>query len=142
MRMPLACAELAPTSRTVTTASERRMGSPLSRKVRTVSSQRIDERWGASDCEAGGPLRNVTKDRHLDIRPLTNGANEPYSSRTGRAAPTDLPKENDEMKQVLPTLLVLGLHGSTSEAGDVKFNLSGDNTKVTFVGTKPQGKHV
>ena len=46
------------------------------------------------------------------------------------------------MKQVLPTLLVLGLLASTSEAGDVKFNLSGDNTKVTFVGTKPQGKHV
>jgi len=46
------------------------------------------------------------------------------------------------MKWVLPTLLGLGLLATMSEAGEVKFNLSGDNTKVTFVGTKPQGKHV
>jgi len=46
------------------------------------------------------------------------------------------------MKQALTSLLVLGFLGTLSQAGEVKFNLSGDNTKVTFIGTKPQGKHV
>jgi polyisoprenoid-binding protein YceI len=45
------------------------------------------------------------------------------------------------MSRVLATLVVIGLVAGISEAGDVKFALSGDNTKVTFVGTKPEGKH-
>jgi len=45
------------------------------------------------------------------------------------------------MKQALTSLLVLGFLGTLSHAGEVKFNLSGDNTKVTFVGSKDAGKH-
>jgi polyisoprenoid-binding protein YceI len=47
------------------------------------------------------------------------------------------------MGRVLKTLLVVGLvvgYCSMSSADETK--LTGDNTKVTFVGTKPQGKHV
>lgn len=36
---------------------------------------------------------------------------------------------------------MIGLLAGTSLAGDVTFPLSSDNTKVTFVGTKPNGKH-
>jgi polyisoprenoid-binding protein YceI len=45
------------------------------------------------------------------------------------------------MGRFLTTLVVTGLLAGMGTAGEVKFVLSGDNTKLTFVGTKPNGKH-
>jgi polyisoprenoid-binding protein YceI len=38
-------------------------------------------------------------------------------------------------------LVLAILLGASAFAGDVKYALTGDNTKITFVGTKPGGKH-
>lgn len=45
------------------------------------------------------------------------------------------------MVRVLMTVVLMGLAAGLTGAAEVKFALSGDNTKVTFVGTKPEGKH-
>jgi polyisoprenoid-binding protein YceI len=50
-------------------------------------------------------------------------------------------KENDAMGRALTAVVVLGLAAGLCQAGDTKFNLDGDNTKITFIGTKPGGKH-
>lgn len=39
------------------------------------------------------------------------------------------------------TLVLAGLLSGLSQAGEVKFALTGDNTKVTFIGRKPGAKH-
>jgi len=41
----------------------------------------------------------------------------------------------------LSALTLAALFGVTAVAAEQKFNLSGDNTKITFVGTKRGGKH-
>jgi polyisoprenoid-binding protein YceI len=46
------------------------------------------------------------------------------------------------MRRMVAVMVVLGLSVGLGTAGEVKFALSGDNTKVTFVGTKPNGKHL
>jgi polyisoprenoid-binding protein YceI len=43
------------------------------------------------------------------------------------------------MGRLLTTLVFVGLAAGITEAAD--FGLTGDNTKITFVGTKPGGKH-
>ena len=45
------------------------------------------------------------------------------------------------MVRALTTVIVLALLATTNEAGEVKIALTGDNAKVTFVGTKPGGRH-
>lgn len=45
------------------------------------------------------------------------------------------------MMRLLTAVVLAGLLAIPSTAADVKFPLSGDNTKVTFVGSKPDGKH-
>jgi polyisoprenoid-binding protein YceI len=45
------------------------------------------------------------------------------------------------MGRVLTTLVVVGLVAGMTSAGEVKMALTGDNTTIKFVGTKPQGKH-
>jgi polyisoprenoid-binding protein YceI len=45
------------------------------------------------------------------------------------------------MGRVLTTLAVVALVAGMTSAGETKYPLTSDNTKVTFVGTKPQGKH-
>lgn len=43
--------------------------------------------------------------------------------------------------RVVTALALAWLTAGVAEAAEVKFPLSGDNTKVTFTGTKPDGKH-
>ena len=45
------------------------------------------------------------------------------------------------MIRVLSAMVVVGLLAGSAFAADAKFPLKGDNTKLTFVGTKPDGKH-
>jgi len=45
------------------------------------------------------------------------------------------------MVRSLFALMLAALIGTAAAAGDVKYALTGKNTKVTFVGTKPGGKH-
>jgi len=45
------------------------------------------------------------------------------------------------MMRALTTVLLLALLVTANQAGEVKIALTGDNAKVTFVGTKPNGKH-
>lgn len=45
------------------------------------------------------------------------------------------------MKRVLMAVALAGLLAGVGRAAEVKFALTGDNTKVTFTGTKPDGKH-
>lgn len=45
------------------------------------------------------------------------------------------------MKRVLMAAALAVLAAGVAGAAEVKFALSGDNTKVTFTGTKPEGKH-
>src|SRR6185312_1502816 len=45
------------------------------------------------------------------------------------------------MMRSLSALTLAALFGVTAVAAEQKFNLSGDNTKITFVGTKRGGKH-
>jgi polyisoprenoid-binding protein YceI len=39
------------------------------------------------------------------------------------------------------TIVLAALIGSSAIAADAKYSLTGENTKITFVGTKPGGKH-
>ena len=48
--------------------------------------------------------------------------------------PAQLHKENDLMRRMVAVMVVLGLSAGLGAAGEVKFALTGDNTKVTFVG--------
>ncbi len=45
------------------------------------------------------------------------------------------------MVRVLMAVIVLALLATTNEAGLTKIVLNAENAKVTFVGTKPKGKH-
>jgi polyisoprenoid-binding protein YceI len=45
------------------------------------------------------------------------------------------------MVRVLTTVALLGLVPTLSRAQETKYALNGDNTKITFVGSKDQGKH-
>jgi polyisoprenoid-binding protein YceI len=45
------------------------------------------------------------------------------------------------MLRVLTAVLVPALLAAPAVAGDTKVALTGENTKITFVGTKPGGKH-
>ena len=45
------------------------------------------------------------------------------------------------MKSVFSTLMLASLLGTTSYAAEATIPLTGENTKITFVGTKPDGKH-
>ena len=45
------------------------------------------------------------------------------------------------MIRTLSALVLVALLGLSAGAADVKYALTGENTKVTFVGTKPGGKH-
>jgi polyisoprenoid-binding protein YceI len=45
------------------------------------------------------------------------------------------------MTRTLSAVALAALFGLTASAAEQKFALSGDNTKVTFVGTKKGGKH-
>jgi polyisoprenoid-binding protein YceI len=45
------------------------------------------------------------------------------------------------MERVLAMVALATLAAGLDQAGEAKFALNGDNTKVTFVGTKPQGRH-
>ena len=45
------------------------------------------------------------------------------------------------MTRTLSALALATLLGASAAAADVKYVLTGDNTKITFVGTKPGGKH-
>jgi len=45
------------------------------------------------------------------------------------------------MIRSLSALVLALLLGTAAAAGDVKYALTGENTKITFVGTKPGGKH-
>jgi polyisoprenoid-binding protein YceI len=60
----------------------------------------------------------------------------------GRGGYPDVPhKETDVTKRVVTAVALVLLVAGVGRAAEVKFALSGDNTKVTFVGTKPEGKH-
>ena len=45
------------------------------------------------------------------------------------------------MTRCLMTLFALGVAGAVSLAADTKYALTGDNTTLTFTGTKAKGKH-
>ena len=45
------------------------------------------------------------------------------------------------MPKSLVALALLAVLGLTASAADTKYALTGENTKVTFVGKKPDGKH-
>jgi polyisoprenoid-binding protein YceI len=45
------------------------------------------------------------------------------------------------MRRVLMVAAVVVAAGAVARAGEVSVPLTGDNTKITFVGTKPGGKH-
>ena len=45
------------------------------------------------------------------------------------------------MIRSLSALVLAVLLATAAAAGDVKYALTGENTKITFVGTKPGGKH-
>src|SRR5262245_3378578 len=45
------------------------------------------------------------------------------------------------MMRIVSAAILVGLVASSGHSGETKFALSGDNTKITFVGTKPGGKH-
>jgi polyisoprenoid-binding protein YceI len=45
------------------------------------------------------------------------------------------------MVRALTTVVIVALLTTLAQAGETKIALSGDNTKVTFVGTKPKGRH-
>lgn len=45
------------------------------------------------------------------------------------------------MTRVLFSLPLIALLAATAPGADTKYPLTGDNTKLTFVGTKPSGKH-
>jgi polyisoprenoid-binding protein YceI len=45
------------------------------------------------------------------------------------------------MFRILVTIVLTGLVTTSARAAEPKFTLTGDNTKVTFIGTKPDGKH-
>ena len=45
------------------------------------------------------------------------------------------------MMRVLMSLALAALLTGVAASAETKFELSGDNTKVTFTGTKPEGKH-
>ena len=45
------------------------------------------------------------------------------------------------MVRTLSALALAALLGTSAIAADVTYALTGDNTKITFVGTKPDGKH-
>jgi polyisoprenoid-binding protein YceI len=52
-------------------------------------------------------------------------------------------KEFHTMRQLLGVLaMFVGVVAMPALAAETKFNLSGENTKIGFVGTKPDGKHV
>src|SRR5262245_43540533 len=51
------------------------------------------------------------------------------------------PQGEDEMKGVLTAVLLVGLLAGLGRAAEVSFPLSGENTRITFVGTKVGGKH-
>src|SRR5262245_52491075 len=43
--------------------------------------------------------------------------------------------------RIVMTVALAGMLAGAALAAETTFTLSGDNTKVTFVGTKPGGKH-
>ena len=45
------------------------------------------------------------------------------------------------MTRALMTVLALGLAAAVTSAADTKYALTGDNTAITFTGTKAKGKH-
>lgn len=45
------------------------------------------------------------------------------------------------MTRAMSAVALLAALGLTATAADTKYTLTGDNTKITFVGTKPGGKH-
>lgn len=45
------------------------------------------------------------------------------------------------MRRTLLTAIAVALLAGTAAVADTTFKLTGDNTKVTFIGTKPGGKH-
>jgi polyisoprenoid-binding protein YceI len=45
------------------------------------------------------------------------------------------------MTRSLITLFAIGLAGTMTLAADTKYSLTGDNTNLTFTGTKAKGKH-
>jgi polyisoprenoid-binding protein YceI len=45
------------------------------------------------------------------------------------------------MSRTLMTIIALGLATAIATAAETKYSLSGDNTKLTFTGTKTKGKH-
>ncbi len=45
------------------------------------------------------------------------------------------------MRRVLMVTAVVAVAATVAKAGEVSLPLTGDNTKITFVGTKPGGKH-
>jgi len=45
------------------------------------------------------------------------------------------------MLRILAPVLLVGLLASVSLAAEVTYPLNGENTKITFVGSKPEGKH-
>jgi len=45
------------------------------------------------------------------------------------------------MSRTLMTVLALGLAAVVASAADTKYSLTGDNTNLTFIGTKAKGKH-
>src|SRR5262245_4993564 len=45
------------------------------------------------------------------------------------------------MKRILTAVLLVGLMAGLGHSAEVSFPLTGENTKLTFVGTKPGGRH-
>jgi polyisoprenoid-binding protein YceI len=45
------------------------------------------------------------------------------------------------MMRVLSAVVLTGFMAASSGAAEEKFSLTGDNTKITFVGSKPKGMH-
>jgi polyisoprenoid-binding protein YceI len=57
---------------------------------------------------------------------------------SGRLGPVNL---EESMMRSLSALVLAILIAASAGAADVKYALSGENTQITFVGTKPGGKH-
>jgi polyisoprenoid-binding protein YceI len=75
---------------------------------------------------------------HFPRPPHVNRGRTWSPGSSGRFFPVNL---EDSMMRPLSALVLAILLGASAVAADAKYALTGENTKITFVGTKPGGKH-